>query len=166
MVADGRNVTTGAPVIEGAKVTATAVASGKGDKVIVFKYKPKVRYRRKNGHRQLYTRLTIDGITAPGMVEPEPKAKPKPRAKPKAKAKTTVKAEVTKAEVATKPKATTPVKAEVIETETKAKPKAKAKAVAKAETAKAEAVDTKTATKPKAATRPRRKKKEETADGA
>ena len=72
MVADGDKVTIGNPVVEGAKVTATAKENGKGDKVIVFKYKAKVRYRRKNGHRQQYTRLSIDSITAPGIAKSKP----------------------------------------------------------------------------------------------
>ena len=72
MVADGDKVAMGNPVVEGAKVTATAKENGKGDKVIVFKYKAKVRYRRKNGHRQQYTRLSIDSITAPGIAESKP----------------------------------------------------------------------------------------------
>ncbi len=72
LIADGDKVTIGKPFIEGAKVLATAQHSAKGDKVIVFKYKPKVRYRRKNGHRQLYTRLSIDKILAPGMEEAKP----------------------------------------------------------------------------------------------
>lgn len=75
MVADGDKVTVGNPVIDGAKVTATAQGNGRADKVIVFKYKPKVRYRRKNGHRQQYTRLSIDSITAPGMAKPKPAKK-------------------------------------------------------------------------------------------
>jgi len=75
MVADGDKVAVGNPVVEGAKVTATAKENGKGDKVIVFKYKAKVRYRRKNGHRQQYTRLSIDSITAPGIAEAKPAKK-------------------------------------------------------------------------------------------
>ena len=71
LVADGDKVSIGNPVVTGAKVKATARETGKADKVIVFKYKPKVRYRRKNGHRQLYTRLSIDSITAPGMAKPK-----------------------------------------------------------------------------------------------
>lgn len=72
LIADGDNVTVGKPFIEGAKVLAKAQHNGKGDKVIVFKYKPKVRYRRKNGHRQLFTRLSIDKISAPGIEEAKP----------------------------------------------------------------------------------------------
>jgi len=62
MVADGDKVVTGQPMVKGAKVKATVVEQGKGKKVIVFKYKPKTRYSKKTGHRQQYTRLSIDKI--------------------------------------------------------------------------------------------------------
>ncbi|MBC7235872.1 MAG: 50S ribosomal protein L21 [Chloroflexi bacterium] len=62
MLADGAEVTIGQPVVEGAHVLATVVDHGKADKVIVFKYRPKERYRRKIGHRQPYTRLRVDQI--------------------------------------------------------------------------------------------------------
>jgi large subunit ribosomal protein L21 len=62
LVADGDQVTVGRPLVEGAKVRATVVDQVTGEKVIVFKYKPKIRYRRKTGHRQKYTRLRIDEI--------------------------------------------------------------------------------------------------------
>ena len=65
-IADGDRVTVGEPTVDGAKVIATSQGEGKGKKIIVFKYKPKVRYRRKIGHRQFYTRLTIDKIVEPG----------------------------------------------------------------------------------------------------
>jgi large subunit ribosomal protein L21 len=65
-IANGDRVMVGNPTIDGAKVIATSQGEGKGKKIIVFKYKPKVRYRRKMGHRQLYTRLTIDEIVEPG----------------------------------------------------------------------------------------------------
>jgi large subunit ribosomal protein L21 len=55
-------VQVGNPTIKGAKVMATVAGQGKGRKVIVFKYKPRNRYRRKAGHRQAYTRLQIDKI--------------------------------------------------------------------------------------------------------
>ena len=54
----------GTPVVEGAKVTAKVLAQGKAKKVIVFKYKAKKDYRRKNGHRQPYTKLVIEKIEA------------------------------------------------------------------------------------------------------
>ena len=62
-VIDGENVTVGTPVVEGAKVDASVVKNGKGKKVIVFKYKPKKGYRRKQGHRQPYTKVTIGKIS-------------------------------------------------------------------------------------------------------
>ena len=64
LVADGEEVHVGQPTIEGAKVLATVTDHVKGPKIIVFKYKPKERYRLKKGHRQAYTRLTIDEIVA------------------------------------------------------------------------------------------------------
>lgn len=62
LVADGESVRVGTPTVEGAKVLAEVIGEGKGKKIIVFKYKPKVRYRRMKGHRQLYTRLAIKEI--------------------------------------------------------------------------------------------------------
>ncbi len=62
LVRDGEKVSVGIPLVEGAKVQATVVGQVKGPKVIVFKYKPKKRYRVKTGHRQKYTRLQINAI--------------------------------------------------------------------------------------------------------
>lgn len=64
LIADGDKVTVGKPTIAGAKVLASVVGDGRKKKVIVFKYKSKVRYRRKKGHRQQYTRLAISEIVA------------------------------------------------------------------------------------------------------
>ncbi|AOR22685.1 50S ribosomal protein L21 [Clostridium taeniosporum] len=63
-VANDEGMKVGAPVVEGAKVTAKVLAQGKQKKVIVFKYKAKKDYRRKNGHRQPYTKLVIEKIEA------------------------------------------------------------------------------------------------------
>ena len=63
LVADDEEVMIGTPFVAGAKVQATVVSQVKGPKVVVFKYKPKERYRSKNGHRQQYTRLMIDAIS-------------------------------------------------------------------------------------------------------
>ena len=62
-VIDGDKLTVGTPVVEGAKVDASVVKNGRGKKVIVFKYKPKKGYRRKQGHRQPYTKVTIGKIS-------------------------------------------------------------------------------------------------------
>jgi len=64
MVSGEDGVSIGKPLVEGAKVTATVREHIRGPKLIVFKMKPKKRYRRKTGHRQSLTRLTIDSIDA------------------------------------------------------------------------------------------------------
>ena len=56
--------TFGAPVVEGAKVSASVVKNGKGKKVMIFKYNPKKGYRRRQGHRQPYTKVQIEKIEA------------------------------------------------------------------------------------------------------
>ena len=81
LVADGDKVRLGTPTVDGAKVVATSQGEGKGKKIIVFKYKPKVRYRKKTGHRQLYTRLLIDKIVELGMAPGEPVKKVRRRKK-------------------------------------------------------------------------------------
>jgi large subunit ribosomal protein L21 len=63
LISDGEEITIGTPTIKGAKVKATILEHFKGRKIIVFKYIPRERYRRKKGHRQHYTRLKIDEIT-------------------------------------------------------------------------------------------------------
>lgn len=62
MVADGDAVTVGTPSVTGAKVVAEVVEQGKHKKVVVFKYKPKIRYRKRTGHRQQFTRLSVKEI--------------------------------------------------------------------------------------------------------
>jgi large subunit ribosomal protein L21 len=59
---DGDNVKTGAPLIDGAKVKATVVGHGRGDKVKVFKMRRRKNYRRTQGHRQSYTEIRIESI--------------------------------------------------------------------------------------------------------
>lgn len=63
-VLDGDKATFGAPVVDGAKVSASVVKNGRGKKIIVFKYKPKKGYRRRQGHRQPYTKVQIGKIEA------------------------------------------------------------------------------------------------------
>ena len=62
MVSGDGEATIGQPVVAGAKVVAEVVGLIRGEKIIVFKYKPKVRYRRKLGHRQSYTRVIVKEI--------------------------------------------------------------------------------------------------------
>jgi len=59
---DDGDVTIGTPLIEGAKIQAKVLDHFKGRKILVFKYRPKQRYRVKSGHRQQYTRLLIESI--------------------------------------------------------------------------------------------------------
>lgn len=66
MIADGDEVVIGTPEVQGAKVIARCLEEGKARKIIVFRYKNKVRERRKTGHRQPYTRLLITEIVKPG----------------------------------------------------------------------------------------------------
>ncbi len=54
----------GAPLVEGARVRAEVVGEARGEKIVVFKYRNKKRYRRRTGHRQDYTRLAIKEIVA------------------------------------------------------------------------------------------------------
>ena len=58
----GDDVKVGAPFVEGATVTAKVVEQGRAKKITVFKYKPKKNYHKKQGHRQPYTKIVIDGI--------------------------------------------------------------------------------------------------------
>ena len=81
LIADGDKVRVGTPTVDGAKVVATSQGEGKGKKIIVFKYKPKVRYRKKTGHRQFYTRLVIDKIVELEAVMGEPVKKVRRRKK-------------------------------------------------------------------------------------
>ena len=65
MLVDNQDVTVGTPFVEGVHVMATVKSHERADKIVVFKYKNKVRYRRKLGHRQPYTEITIDKIFRP-----------------------------------------------------------------------------------------------------
>ncbi len=59
---EGTDIRVGTPVVEGARVVATVAEHHRGEKLIIFKMKAKKRYRRKTGHRQELTRLTIKDI--------------------------------------------------------------------------------------------------------
>ena len=68
LIGDADTTMIGTPTIEGAKVTASCIGQDRAKKVIVFKYKSKIRYRKKNGHRQPYSTLEIHDIVKPGGV--------------------------------------------------------------------------------------------------
>jgi len=57
-------VKVGTPVVAGAKAVLKVMEHGKGEKIIVFKYKPKKNYRRKQGHRQPYTKVLVEALEA------------------------------------------------------------------------------------------------------
>ncbi|WP_419212878.1 50S ribosomal protein L21 [Maribacter sp. X9] len=99
LLADGSNVTVGAPAIDGATVEAKVVKHLKGDKVIVFHKKRRKGYRKKNGHRQSLTEIVIESIIAKGAKKAESK-----KAELKAK-KEESKAASVEESVASKPKA-------------------------------------------------------------
>ena len=150
MISDGDTVNIGQPVVDDAMVEGHIVEQGKSKKIIVFKYKRRKRYRRKQGHRQQYTAIKIDSIMAKG-IKPGKKAEPEPEAKkPVAKKPEAPKAEV-KEKAAEKPEAKaesrekavkkSAVKAEAKKKETKkaAKPKTKKADTGKVTTKKTEA---------------------------
>ncbi|ACV58829.1 50S ribosomal protein L21 [Alicyclobacillus acidocaldarius] len=62
LVQNEGQVQVGSPYLQGAKVVAKVVEHGRGEKIIVFKYKPKKNYHKKQGHRQPYTKLTVESI--------------------------------------------------------------------------------------------------------
>jgi large subunit ribosomal protein L21 len=64
MVSDGDKISVGKPFLSSAKVTADIVSTGKGDKVLVFKMRPRKNYRKIQGHRQPFTEVKIKGIQA------------------------------------------------------------------------------------------------------
>lgn len=135
LVGDGEAVTVGTPTVAGATVSGTVLGEALGPKLIIFKFKQKATYRRKNGHRQHLTRVRIDEITADGKST---------RADKPEKAEKPAKAD-------TAPEAT----AETATRKPARKPAAASKPAAKASTAKAATTDSTDEAKPKAAPRKR-----------
>ncbi|MDX1600329.1 MAG: 50S ribosomal protein L21 [Anaerolineales bacterium] len=81
LTSDNGDVHVGTPIVEGAKVKAKVVGEIKGPKILVFKFKPKNRYKRTQGHRQPYTRVEIESIEFPSgkrAKKPAKKAEPEP----------------------------------------------------------------------------------------
>ena len=68
MLADGEAITIGSPLVAGAKVNATVVSHGRGDKVMIFKFRRRKHYRKTQGHRQSYTEILISDINGKGAA--------------------------------------------------------------------------------------------------
>lgn len=136
MISDGKETKIGAPLVDGVKVEGKVVGQGKGDKIVVFKYKKRKNIHKKTGHRQAFTEIEIldfGGGTKKPAAKPvaEEKAAAKTAAaKPAAKKETATKTTAAKKETAAKPAA----KTTTAKKETAAKPAAKTTA-AKKETA-------------------------------
>jgi large subunit ribosomal protein L21 len=139
LLVDNAKVKVGSPFVRGAKVKGTVVDQFKAPKIIVFKYIPKERYRRKRGHRQRYSRIAIDKISV---------TQPRKKAEAPAKAKEAEGAKAKKAPAAKSAEA----KATSGKPKTKKSTKAKASKPAepkKKTSAKATKPSTKTTKKPK-----------------
>jgi large subunit ribosomal protein L21 len=87
LVDDGSATQVGTPLLNGATVSGEVVSQGKGEKIIVFKYKPRKGYRRRTGHRQQLTDVNITGISVKGSKKaskPKASAAPTPEPAPEA----------------------------------------------------------------------------------
>ena len=122
MVGDGDTITVGTPTVEGASVSGTVLGESLGPKLVIFKFKQKVKYRRTAGHRQHFTRVRIDEISAAGKTVKAEKAeapakaeKPAKAAKAKASAKAESPAKAETAAPAKRARATKAPKAEAAE---------------------------------------------------
>jgi large subunit ribosomal protein L21 len=88
MIVDGKDSHIGGPFVEGAKITGKVIGHDRGPKIIVYKQRPKKGFRKKQGHRQGYTRVMIDKIELKDKVLAESKqSQGSEKAKSKAKAK-------------------------------------------------------------------------------
>jgi large subunit ribosomal protein L21 len=106
LVGDGETVTVGTPVVDGASVSATVLGEALGPKLVIFKFKQKVKYRRTTGHRQHMTRVRIDEISAAGKTSKAEQATKTPA--PKAEAsRGTETAEATEAPKSRRTRSTT-----------------------------------------------------------
>ena len=131
LVGDGEAVTIGTPTVEGATVSGTVLGEALGPKLIVFKFKQKATYRRKNGHRQHLTRVRIDEINASGKKAKADKADKADKApKAEAAAQSTDSADAAEAPAPEKPKRTRKAAEKPASAETE-KPKRTRKAATK-----------------------------------
>jgi len=142
LIGDGDAVTVGTPTVDGASVSGTVIGEAKGPKLVIFKFKQKVKYRRHTGHRQHLTRVRIDDIATasrrakagpaevdPSSAEPDAAEKPKPTRRTAAAAEKP-KATPAKAASAAKPKTRA---AKAAGTEEKPKPAPRRRTPKKAE---------------------------------
>ena len=133
MIVAGENSKVGQPYVEGAKIAGTVMLNSKNQKVLVYKQRCKKGYRKKQGHRQMFSRVMIDSITFPGKENlPAEEIKEVKKEAKKETKKTTKKAE-TKTETKTTAKTTTK-KAETVKKTTTAKKTTTKKAETKTET--------------------------------
>lgn len=76
LLADGTDIQIGTPYIEGARVLGEVIENGKGKKIVVFKYKAKKNYHKKQGHRQPYTKIKIASLTGEPQKNPKSDSAP------------------------------------------------------------------------------------------
>jgi large subunit ribosomal protein L21 len=127
LIGDGDETTIGTPVVSGASVSGTVLGEELGPKLVIFKFKQKVKYRRRTGHRQHLTMVRIDEISAQGRSKAKAKAEPQAKAaEPSAPAEEKPKPRTTRARTA-KPK----TEASASSGEAAEKPKRRAPATAK-----------------------------------
>lgn len=164
LVADNGDIAVGTPTIKGASVKGRVLDHIKAAKIIVFKYVPKQRYRRKQGHRQRYTRVSIEqiSVTSPAKKKAVPKEEGEKVTKTKAEPKAAAKEPKPKAKPAAKKTAarkTTAKKADTAKSEAKTSGKAAAskKTASKSASTKKTASKSKEAAPKKTAEKPKKK---------
>ena len=84
LLGGGEALTIGTPLVDGASVSATVLGPAKGPKLVIFKFKPKVKYRRRTGHRQHLTLLRVDEIRGPGGISARADSVEEPRSRAEA----------------------------------------------------------------------------------
>ena len=133
LIGDQETIHVGKPVLAGARVVGTIAEQGKKAKIIVFKFKRRKKYRKKQGHRQLFTRVRIDQIELDGQ---KPKAEKTQQAITKAKEVTGAVAKAPTKTVKKKAAKKTPAKAKdkAVKTSAKTSKKAAPKAATKKKT--------------------------------
>ncbi len=136
LVGDQETIHVGKPVLAGARVVGTIAEQGKEAKIIVYKFKRRKKYRKKQGHRQLFTRVRIDQIELDGQKGRKPKAEKTKKAVTKEKETTEAVAKVPAKTVKKKAakKAAAKAKEKAVKTSAKTSKKAAPKAAKKKQT--------------------------------